>query len=89
MRKYGRACEKTGMVSAGECGGYTTRGRRLVKRRGKAAERKDKEKHLKIYGRVRERIGMTTYLHGSMDSAKKLKGTILGGGPGHDTRGKG
>ena len=31
------------------------------------------EKHLEIYGGSREDIGMTTYLHGPMDYAKKLK----------------
>ena len=31
------------------------------------------EKHLEIYGRWREDIGMKTYLRGSMDHAKKLK----------------
>ena len=30
-------------------------------------------KHLEIYGGLREDIGMKTYLHGSMDYAKKLK----------------
>ena len=32
-----------------------------------------KEEHLKIYGGLREDIGMKTYLHGPMDYAKKLK----------------
>ena len=31
------------------------------------------EKHLEIYGGLREDIGMKTYLHGPMDYAKKLK----------------
>ena len=34
------------------------------------------EKHLEIYGRLREDIGMKTYLHGPMDYAKKLKTAI-------------
>ena len=31
------------------------------------------EKHLEIYGGLREDVGMKTYLHGPMDYAKKLK----------------
>ena len=31
------------------------------------------EKHLEIYGGLREDIGMKKYLHGPMDHAKKLK----------------
>ena len=31
------------------------------------------EKHLEMYGGLREVIGMKTYLHGPMDYAKKLK----------------
>ena len=31
------------------------------------------DKHLQIHGRLREDIGMKTYLHGPMDYAKKLK----------------
>ena len=31
------------------------------------------EKHLEIYGGLREGIGMKTYPHGAMDYAKKLK----------------
>ena len=31
------------------------------------------EKHVEIYGGLREDIGMKTYLHGPMDYAKKLK----------------
>ena len=31
------------------------------------------EKHLEMYGGLREDIGMETYLHGPMDYAKKLK----------------
>ena len=31
------------------------------------------EEHLKIYGGLREDIGMNSYLHGPMDYAKKLK----------------
>ena len=33
----------------------------------------NEEKHLEIYGGLREGIGMKTYLHGPMDYAKKLK----------------
>ena len=31
------------------------------------------DKHLEIYGGLREDIGMKTYLHGPMDYAKNLK----------------
>ena len=31
------------------------------------------EKHVEIYGGLREDVGMKTYLHGPMDYAKKLK----------------
>ena len=31
------------------------------------------EKHLEIYGGLREGIGIITYLHGPVDYAKKLK----------------
>ena len=31
------------------------------------------EDHLEIYGRLREEIGLKTYLHGPMDYAKTLK----------------
>ena len=31
------------------------------------------EKHLEMYGGLKEDIGMKTYLHGPMDYAKKLK----------------
>ena len=33
----------------------------------------DNEEHLKIYGGVREGIGMNAYLHGLPDAAKNLK----------------
>ena len=33
----------------------------------------DEEEHLRIYGGLREEIGMKTYLHGPMVAAKKLK----------------
>ena len=33
----------------------------------------DEEEHLRIYGGMREEIGMKSYLHGPMDAAKNLK----------------
>ena len=33
----------------------------------------NEEKHLEIYGELREYIGMKTYLHGPMDYANKPK----------------
>ena len=45
------------------------------RRKGKASAKNKvkEEKHLEIYGGLREDIGMKNYLHGPMDYAKKLK----------------
>ena len=40
------------------------------------------EKHLDIYGGLREDIGMKTYLHDPMDYAKKAETAISCRGPG-------
>ena len=50
--------------------------REIVEIRDKARALRNKvesEKHLDVYGEMREGIGMKTYLHGPMDFAKTLK----------------
>ena len=42
------------------------------------------EEHLATHGRLREDIGMNTYLHGPMDHAKTLK--LQGPGPARKKR---
>ena len=56
-------------------GGYKTEVKgRIEERERQALRNKVKgEKHLEIYGELREDIGMKTYLHGPMDYARKLK----------------
>ena len=65
-------------LSKGESAGYETEVRDMIKMREKGALRRkiDEEKHLEIYGWLREGIRMKTYLHGPMDSAKNLKGDL-------------
>ena len=46
------------------------------------------EKHLEIYGGLREYVGMKTYLHGRTDYAKKLKLRFRVGDLGLPERGK-
>ena len=41
-----------------------------LRERKSLRQKVDEEEHLKIYGGLRERIGMKTYLHGSRDYAK-------------------
>ena len=55
----------------GESAGYKTKVRDMIEMRGKGALRRkvDEEEHLKIYRRLREGMGMKTYLHGPMDPA--------------------
>ena len=47
----------------------------MIERRERLALRNkvESEKHLEIYGRLREGIGMKAYLHDPMDLAKILK----------------
>ena len=52
--------------------------RRKDRKKGKAVNSATQQggigkKHLEIYGRSREGIGMKTYVHGPMDFAKTLK----------------
>ena len=63
------------VLSIEKFGGYKTEAKEIIEKRERLALRnKVKEKkHLKIYGGLREGIGVKTYLHGPMDYAKKLK----------------
>ena len=62
-------------MSAGKFGKYKAEVEERIGRRERLALRNkvESEKHLEIYGRLREGIGMKTYLHGPMDFAKTLK----------------
>ena len=75
-RKYGRrGGNQDETLSIDEAAGYKTKVRDVIEKRGKEMLRceVDEEEHLRIYGGVREEIGMKTYLHGPMDAAKNLK----------------
>ena len=63
---------KDEVLSIGESAGYKTKVRDMMETREKGALRceVDKEEHLKIYGGLKEGIGMKAYLHGPLDSAK-------------------
>ena len=56
-------------------GGYKIEVKERLKERERQALRNKakEEKRLEIYGGLREDIGIKTYLHSLMDSAKKLK----------------
>ena len=66
---------KDEVLSIGESAGYKTKVRDMIEIREKGALRckVDKEEHLKIYGGLKEGIGMKEYLHGPLDAAKNLK----------------
>ena len=72
-RKYGRGWED--VLSIGASAEYKTTVCDMMEVREKGALKRkiDEEEHLKIYGGLREGIGMKTYLHGPMDAAKNLK----------------
>ena len=61
-------------------GGYKTEIKEILKEREKHGPRNKakEEKHLEIYGRLRENIGMRKFLHGPMDYAKKPKLRFVG-----------
>ena len=63
------------VLSMEKFGGYKTEGNEIIEERERLALRNKvkEEKHLEIYGGLREGIGIKTYLHGPMDYAKKLK----------------
>ena len=46
------------------------------------------QEHLEIYGRLREVIGMETYLHGRMDYAKNAETATSCRGPGRAVKKK-
>ena len=56
-------------------GGFKTKVKEMLESREEATLRKKvrSEDHLEIYGKLKEGIGMKTYLDGPMDYAKKLK----------------
>ena len=58
------------ILSIDEATGYKTKVRDMIEKRGKETLRckVDEEEHLRIYGGLREEIGMKTYLHGPMDA---------------------
>ena len=62
-------------LSIEKFGGYKTEVKGRIEERERLALRNkaEAEKHLEIYGGLREDIGMKMYLHGPMDYAKKLK----------------
>ena len=62
------------ILSIEKFGGYTTEVKERVEERERLVVRNKakKEKHLEIYGGLREDIGMKTHLHGPMDYAKRL-----------------
>ena len=43
-----------------------------IRRKGRSDAKVDKEKHLKVYGELKEGIGMKAHLHGPLDAAKNL-----------------
>ena len=63
------------ILSTEKFGGYRTQVNEIIEERETLALRINvkEEKHLEVYGELREDIGMKTYLHGPMDYAKKLK----------------
>ena len=63
------------VLSMEKFSGYKTEVKEILEERERLALRNKmkEEKHLEIYGGLREDIGMKAYLHGPMDYAKKLK----------------
>ena len=66
---------KDEVLSTGENAGYKTKVSGVIETKEKGALRckADKEENLKIYGGLKEGIGMKAYLHGPLDAAKNLK----------------
>ena len=71
------------VLSTEKFGGYKTEVKERIEERGRLALRNKvkAQKHVEIYGGLREKIGMKTYLHGSMDYATKLKLRFRVGAP--------
>ena len=67
--------KKDEVLSIGESAGYKTKVRDMIETREKGALRckVEKDEHLKIYGGLKEGIGMEAYLHGPLDAAKSVK----------------
>ena len=70
-----RRKQKRDIMSIEDGGEYKTKLSDMIEIREKKAlkQKIDEEEHLKIYGGLREGIGMKTYLHGPIDYAKNLK----------------
>ena len=73
--------DKDEVLSIGESAGHKTKVRDMIETREKGALRckVDKEEFLKIYGGLKEGIGMKAYLHGPLEAAKNLKLRFRGG----------
>ena len=63
------------LLSRESFGGCNTEVKEIIEKRERQALRNKvkEEKHLEIYGELREDVGTKTYLHGPMDYANKLK----------------
>ena len=63
------------VLSIEKFGGYKTEVKERLEGRGRLALRNKvkEEKRFEIYGRLREDVGVKTYVHGQMNYAKKLK----------------
>ena len=66
---------KNEIMSIEDVGEYKTKVDDMIELREMKSPRQkvEEEEHLKIYGGLREGIGMKTYLHGPLDYAKNLK----------------
>ena len=73
--------EQEEVLSLENFGGYKTEVKEIAEERGRLVLRNKakEEKHLKIYGGLREDLEIKTYLHGPMDYAKRLKLRFRGG----------
>ena len=68
--------DQEGLLSIEKFDGYKTEIKKITEERERLALRNkvNEENHLKIYGGLREDIGIKTYLHGPMDYVReKLK----------------
>ena len=63
------------VLSIDKFSGYKTEVKEIIEERERPVLRSKvkEQKHLDIYGGLREDVGMKTYLHGPMDYAKKMK----------------
>ena len=75
--------KREGILSIDKFEGYETEERIEIRERLALRNKVKEEEHLKVYGGLREEIGMKTCLHGPMDYAKMLQIAISSRGPGH------